>query len=228
MVEMNFIRAKMNKVVFQYREESQLIFGFTETDSDIERVAEFFNVMKIVQLDQVHGDTIHFTSGVKGYPEGDGLILDETKVMAAIRTADCTPLFFRSGDGKTAGVVHVGWRGLQAGIVGKLLGILSQKGTGTHDLIFFTGPAIGGECYTVQKDVVDLFKEKNCSKQIFNKVPEGYSMDVTKGIELSLLELGVPQKNIGHSGICTYCDPRFPSYRRGDREKRIFSFIIRK
>lgn len=227
MVGMDFIEKKMNRTVMHYREDQNTLFGFTETHSEIEDVGEFLNAEKILQLDQVHGSKIFFSDEAEGYPNGDGIILNEKKVLAVIRTADCTPLFFWSPDGETAGVIHIGWRGFHSKIGESLLNILKQKGTDTVDLRFFTGPAIEGRCYTVQQDVVDKFKDFSFSQKIFEKTEDGYSMDVTKGIEHCLTKNGIPAENIFHSGICTFCDPRFPSYRRGDREKRIFNFIIR-
>ena len=225
---MDFIQKKLNSTVIHYREEQNILFGFTETDSEIEDVWKFSGAENILQLEQVHGNKIYFSDEVKGSPDGDGIILNEKNVMAVIRTADCTPLFFRNSTENTAGVIHVGWRGLYSKIGENLLTLLGQKGTDTKDLFFFSGPAIEGKCYTVQQDVVDKFKGFSFSDQIFTKIPEGYSMDVTKGIELCLIENGVPNTNISHSGICTYCDPRFPSYRQGDREKRIFNFVMMK
>lgn len=221
---------------FHLFENEKLILGYAEINAEGEYIEEYFFAEKTFQLDQVHGNKIFSTDEVKGYPEGDGLILSERNVLAVIRTADCVPLFFWSKDGNSAGVIHVGWRGLHSKIGINLLNILKQKGfespvpeesvTDTNDLLFFTGPAIEGKCYTVQQDVVDKFKDFSFSNKIFSKTPEGYDMDVTKGIELCLIEQGIPKANITHSGICTFCDPRFPSYRRGDREKRIFNFIL--
>ncbi len=222
---MKLKREKYNRSIFHYIKDRNIIFGFTEIRSDINDVARFFKVKKASQIDQVHGDKIYLSSNVTGYPKGDGIILNEKNIMAVIRTADCVPLFFRSKDGKTAGVIHIGWRGLHSKIGINLLNILRDAGFNSDELLFFTGPAIEGNCYTVQQDVVDKFKNFSFSKKIFKKTSEGYSMDVTKGIELCLIEQGVPKENITHSGICTFCNKNFPSYRRGDREKRIFNFI---
>jgi len=235
---MTFKKIKYNGSTIHYSETANIILGFTETDSEVEDVGEHLGVERFVQLEQVHGNKIFFSDEVKGYPDGDGIILNEKKVLAVIRTADCVPLFFWSTKDQYAGVIHVGWRGLFSKIGINLIKMLKKKGlespepeenaTWTNDLLFFTGPSIEGKCYTVQQDVVDLFKDFSFSEKIFEKTPEGYSMDVTKGIELCLIENGIPAKNITHSGICTFCDSSFPSYRRGDREKRIFNFIMRK
>ncbi len=223
---MIFKRNEHNGSVFHYFEEKNIVMGFTEIDSEAEDIGDYFGIEKIVQLDQVHGNKIYFSNEVKGYPEGDGLILNEKNVMTVIRTADCVPLFFRSIDGQVAGVIHIGWRGLHSKIGINLLETLKEKGTDTKDLLFFTGPAIEGKCYIVQQDVVDKFSDFSFGDKIFEKTPKGYSMEVTRGIELCLIEQGIPEENIKHSGICTFCNKNFPSYRRGDREKRIFNFVM--
>lgn len=222
---MNFKKEINKGSVFYLYEDKNFVTGFTEIGSEIEDIGEYFGIKRIIQLEQVHGNKIFYSKEVKGYPEGDGIIIQEKNVMAVIRTADCTPLYFWTPEGDTAGVIHIGWRGLHSGIGNNLLDMLRKKGTDTNELSFFTGPAIEGNCYTVQQDVVDLFKDFSYSNRIFAKTPEGYSLDVTRGVESCLIESGVPAENISRLGICTFCDPRFPSYRRGDREKRIFNFI---
>ena len=223
---MKLKRAEHKESAFHFFENKKLILGYSEIDAEVEHIEEYFIAEKTIQLDQVHGNTIYFSNEVKGYPEGDGLILNEKNVLAVIRTADCVPLFFWTGDNRTAGIIHVGWRGLQSKIGINLLNILNKMRINTKDLLFFTGPAIEGKCYTVQQDVVDKFKDFRFSKEIFTKTPEGYDMDVTKGIELCLIEQGIPAENISHSNICTFCNKNFPSYRRGDIEGRIFNFIL--
>ncbi len=225
---MKFKKVINKNSAFHLYEDKNFAVGFTEIGSEIEDIGEYFGIKKIIQLEQVHGNKIFFSKEVKEYPDGDGIILNERNVMAVIRTADCTPLFFWSFNGKTGGVIHIGWRGLHSQIGVKLLNMLKEKGTGTVNLQFFTGPAIEGKCYTVQQDVVDKFKEFSFVDRIFSKTPDGYSMDVKTGIEWCLKKNGVPAENIAHSGICTFCNPAFPSYRRGDREKRIFNFIMLK
>ncbi|MEN8153912.1 MAG: polyphenol oxidase family protein [Acidobacteriota bacterium] len=222
---MQFTKENNKGSTFYFYEYKNIVMGFTEIGSEIEDVGEYLRTDRIVQLEQVHGNTIHFSGNTNGRPDGDGIILNENSVLAVIRTADCVPLFFWSEDGREAGAIHVGWRGLHSGIGINLLNIMKERGINLKELVFFTGPAIEGKCYTVQQDVVDKFKGFNFTDKIFEKTSEGYSMDVTYGIELCLTEHGVPKENINHSWICTFCDPRFPSYRHGDREKRIFNFI---
>lgn len=223
---MKFKRVEYKETPFHFFENEKLILGYSEIDAELEHIEEYFIAEKTIQLDQVHGNKIFFTDEVKGYPEGDGLIFSDKNVMAVIRTADCVPLFFWTKDNQQAGIIHVGWRGLHSKIGLNLLNILKQKGSDTNDLLFFTGPAIEGKCYIVQQDVVDKFRDFSFSDKIFKKTSEGYDMDVVKGIELCLIEQGIPKVNITHSGICTFCNKYFPSYRRGDREKRIFNFIL--
>ena len=225
---MKLKRAEHKGSAFHFFENEKLILGYSVIDAEVKHIEEYFIAEKTIQLDQVHGNKIYFSNEVKGYPEGDGLILNEKNVMAVIRSADCVPLFFHSKDGREAGVIHVGWRGLHSKIGVNLLKLMRNRKVDLNNLLFFTGPAIEGECYRVQQDVVDKFSGFSFGEKIFEKTSEGYDMDVTKGIELCLIEQGIPKENISHSGICTYCNKNFPSYRRGDLEGRIFNFILKK
>lgn len=207
---MKFTKIKHNNSKFYLYEDKNITMGYTEISAEIEDVSKYLEANRIVQLQQVHGNKIYFSNEVKGYPEGDGIILSERGVLAVIRTADCVPLFFRTKDHRFAGIIHVGWRGLYSQIGINLLKLLKNEGINPEDLFFFTGPAIEGRCYTVRHNLVEKFKEFNYSKDIFEKTANGYSMDIIKGITMCLTSQGVSPENINHSEICTYCDKNLP------------------
>ncbi len=225
---MSINKKKFKRSIFHIHEDNRIAFGFTESDADINDIGEYLNAEKILQLEQVHGNKIFFSNNIQEKSEGDGIILCERKILIVIRTADCVPLFFRTRDYKYAGIIHIGWRGLYLGIGQNLIDLLKRMGTGTNDLFFFTGPAIEGRCYNVQSDLVEKFRESDfIIDDLFKKIANGqYLMDLIKGITVCLKRIGVPKRNITHSDICTFCDKRFPSYRRSDQAKRIFNFVL--
>jgi len=226
---MSINKKKFKRSIFHIHEDNRIAFGFTESDADINDIGKYLNAEKILQLEQVHGNKIFFSNNIHGSLKGDGIILCEKNVLAVIRTADCVPLFFRTRDYKYAGIIHIGWRGLYLGIGQNLIDLLKKKGIYTNDLFFFTGPAIEERCYTVQYDLVEKFKKLDYLDSIFKKKSDGhYLMDIKKGITICLRKNGIPKKNITHSSICTFCDKRFPSYRKNNHEKRIFNFILLK
>jgi YfiH family protein len=232
-----------NNVINVY-ENQRMILGFTETGFPCRDLAAMFHLHPagIIGLKQVHSDTIRFSSQVKPGAEkekinGDGIILDQRERMAVIKTADCTPLFFWNNRYLTAGVIHVGWRGLLKGIEKKWLKLLAEKFPQLHrqHLYVYLGPSIEAQCYDVGTDLWEKFSGKTYRDDIFyesnhTREKPGLKMDIKKGIRLSLVEAGIPADHIFASPLCTFCETRrLPSYRRHPGSgQRIYNFIILK
>lgn len=248
-----FTRKQLNGHFLNYYEDDHILLGFTEIDFKPEDLANFFNTYRLTELKQIHSEIIHFSSQIETMkiPEeeprikGDGIILDEIGTMAVIKTADCTPLFFRDTHYSTGGVVHIGWQGLLEGIEENLVKLLEKRSISPQDLHIFLGPAIEKNCYEVGQDLYDKFAVKEYRDKIFSqkpgretgkvsgKVTGKYLMDVQAGISLSLEKLGIPAHRIERSGLCTYCETeKLPSYRRdkgpGNNDGRIYSFLTLK
>ncbi len=104
---------------------------------------------------QVHSALVHrAVAGARGEP-GDGLWTDEPGLPVLAMTADCLPIALvrTNGDAPAVAVVHAGWRGLLAGIVGVAVETL---GDGVRACV---GPAIGPCCYEVGSEVAEPFAE---------------------------------------------------------------------
>ena len=99
---------------------------------------------------QVHSTLVHRAEpGARGEP-GDGLWTEEPDLPLLALTADCVPIALArvGGDRPGVAVLHVGWRGLLAGIVAQGAKALGGR---LHAAV---GPAIGPCCYEVGSDVV--------------------------------------------------------------------------
>lgn len=244
-MNVTFKRKSGNGCFFNYYEDDRIVFGFTERGFTLRALAGVFPQYPLKELKQVHSDIVRFSSGIptvqpsfdEPVMEGDGIILDETGIMAVIKTADCTPLFFRDENHTVGGVVHIGWQGLHKGIEKKIPALMEERSIPSDNLHFYMGPAIEESCYEVGADLYEKFSLKGYRDNIFSKKtgPETgkYWMDVPEGISLSLQEMGVPVQRISKSGLCTFCEmERFPSYRRDkgqdDGNRRIYSFLALK
>lgn len=252
-MNVTFERKSVNGCFLNYFENKRIVFGFTETGFTLEALSGVFPGYRLKELKQVHSDIVRLSSRVPSVRapyeepvmEGDGIILDETGTLAVIKTADCTPLFFRDSDYTVGGVVHVGWQGLYKGIEKKLTALLEKRSVPPGRLHVYLGPAIEKTCYEVGPDLYEKFSLKGYGKRIFSKknglMETGretgkYWMDVREGISLSLEEMGVPVQRITKSRLCTFCETdRFPSYRRDkgpddadDGNRRLYSFLALK
>jgi polyphenol oxidase len=104
-----------------------------------------------VTVRQVHGANVLEGTNAAG-SEGDALVTDSTTIALAILVADCVPLALVDTSSQRIGVVHAGWRGLQAGVISRTLATFDA--TTTH---VFIGPSISKESYQVGPEVAQHF-----------------------------------------------------------------------
>jgi YfiH family protein len=155
--------------------------------------------------------------GARGEP-GDGLWTDEPDLPVLAMSADCVPIgLARTNGGLPAvAVLHVGWRGLLAGIVESAVAALGGVG-----LTAAVGPAIGPCCYEVREDVADPFRAR------FGRaiVSDG-RLDLWRAAELALRDAGVEQ--VERLDTCTACHPElFFSQRRDGKPRGVQGVLAR-
>jgi purine-nucleoside/S-methyl-5'-thioadenosine phosphorylase / adenosine deaminase len=160
---------------------------------------------------QVHGSAV-----TEAKPRGilertvfercDGLWSDSPGQAMALLTADCYPVAIAGvpDRGRVAlCVLHVGWRGLLAGIVEAGVAALGQGA-----LRGAIGPGIGACCYEVGDEVLHPFRERFGSD-----VAVDGKLDLAEATERALRRAGV--EGVERSGHCTACEPDlFFSHRR--------------
>jgi purine-nucleoside/S-methyl-5'-thioadenosine phosphorylase / adenosine deaminase len=165
---------------------------------------------------QVHSTLVHRAEpGARGEP-GDGLWTDEPGQPILAMTADCLPIALVRSDGPPAvAVLHAGWRGLLAGIVGVSAETLGGR------LQAAIGPAIGPCCYEVGEEVAKPFADAFGAD-----VVRGRRLDLWSAAERALNEAGVD--NVGRTDLCTFCNPeRFFSHRRTGKPRGVQGVIAR-
>ncbi len=169
---------------------------------------------------QVHGADLATHSGPQDPPafalaggdppEVDGHVLvdpeAEPGLALLVFVADCLPIALSGRDG--IAMLHGGWRGLAAGIVGK-----GCEATGATDAAI--GPGIGPCCYEVGDEVLAAFAALGLAG-----LSEGGRLDLVAVTSVLLEREGV--ERIESSGICTRCEgDRFFSHRgQGPRTGR--------
>jgi purine-nucleoside/S-methyl-5'-thioadenosine phosphorylase / adenosine deaminase len=152
---------------------------------------------------QVHGATVRRAAGT-GEP-GDGLWTDTPGEPLLVFTADCLPVAIVRENGQSPAVaaLHVGWRGLLAGIVAEGVARLASG-----PLAAAIGPGIGPCCYEVGGEVAEPFRERFGAEV----VPDG-RLDLWSTAERALVAAGVA--DVHRTDLCTACNPElFFSHRR--------------
>ena len=171
-------------------------------------------------LSQVHGcGVVDVSTGSVG-TVADAAYTTTPGPVVAVMTADCIPLFLSDTDGSFVAIVHVGWRGLCAGVIEALLGKLTLP---SGRILAWTGPGIGSDVYQVRADVretlIDAFPGHESA---LVATGNHWIADLPKMVEQRLRRQGVI--HIFHSGQCTYrqADAYF-SYRRDGQCGRMAS-----
>jgi YfiH family protein len=153
---------------------------------------------------QLHSALVHRAEpGARGEP-GDGLWTEEADLPLLALTADCLPIALARVAGERPGVavLHVGWRGLLAGIVAEGARALGGR---LHAAI---GPAIGPCCYEVGPDVAEPL-----AAAFGRDVLRGRNADLWRAAERALRDAGVEE--VERVDLCTHCNPElFFSHRR--------------
>ena len=154
---------------------------------------------------QVHSARVLRAAPAMRGEHADGLWTDEPGLPTLAMSADCLPIVLvRGGDERPAvAVLHVGWKGLLAGIIASGVGAL---GDGT--LAAAVGPGIGPCCYEVGEQVAAPFRER-----FGDDVVRESRLDLWTSAERALRAAGV--ERVDRFDRCTACEPEtFFSHRR--------------
>jgi purine-nucleoside/S-methyl-5'-thioadenosine phosphorylase / adenosine deaminase len=136
----------------------------------------------------------------------DGLWSDEPGQGMMLLTADCLPVAIARANGArpALAVLHVGWRGLLAGIVAA-----GADALGGERLAAAIGPGIGPCCYEVGEEVAEPFRAA------YGDVVRDGRLDLWSAAERALRDSGC--EDVERSDLCTYCHPElFFSHRRDE------------
>lgn len=177
-------------------------------------------------LKQVHGAEVVIAAAYARPPEADASVGRLPGDVCAVRTADCLPVLFCSGDGTEIAAAHAGWRGLAAGI---LEATVARMAHDPADLIAWLGPAISQAAFEVGSEVKEAFVQKDAGDVgCFEPNDRGrWQADLYGLAHRRLSACGLT--GIYGGGFCTYADTeRFYSYRRDPDCGRMISFIARK
>ena len=158
---------------------------------------------------QVHGAEVTRADGRgvirrRPFERCDGLWTDEPGRGLMLLTADCLPVALARANGTPAlAVLHVGWRGLLAGIVAA-----GAQALGSGRLAAAIGPGIGPCCYEVGDEVAAPFRER-----FGDDVLAGRNLDLAEATERTLRAAGA--ESVERVRLCTSCEEElFFSHRR--------------
>jgi polyphenol oxidase len=177
----------------------------------------------ITWLKQVHGDTILELPQL-GRPEADATYTFCKKTICVVQTADCLPVVFARKDGTAVGVVHAGRRGIENGLLEKMV---SQLGN-PSELLAWIGPCIAAESYPVSSEMREHFLKNNSdwSFVFAEGAPGQFHMDLQKIAWMQLLRSGILPEHLSGTQWNTFTDPLLHSARRdGEASGRMATLV---
>jgi len=165
-------------------------------------------------LRQVHGAAVaevDTPGGVQGTP-GDALVTTAPGVALAVFTADCAPVALASPEG-VVGLVHAGWRGLEAGVIDAAVGAMRRLGA--TQVVAALGPCIRPACYDFGAEDLDRLASL-LGPAVRARTAAGHpAFDLPAAVASALARCG--GELVADHGGCTACSDEWFSHRaRGD------------
>jgi YfiH family protein len=177
---------------------------------------------KVVDLDwtwvrQEHGGRVVVVErpGARSGDLGDAAVTRSVGAAVSVQVADCAPVALLAED--AVGAVHVGWRGLVAGVVPAAVEALRLM-TG-RPIRAVVGPCIGPECYEFGRADLDRVVAVVGPDALGRTSAGTPALDLRAAVFATLAAADVT--DIVSEGACTACGGRWWSHRaRGDRARQ--------
>lgn len=165
------------------------------------------------------------------YNNTDGLVTNKKDIILATVNADCMLLLFFDPIKKVIANSHSGWRGTLDRIAVKTINkMVSEYGSNPKNIICCITPSIRACHFEVDKEIKDLFEEKNEYRKEMNEIfkrgkmvnnKQKYHIDLVLMNQILLLEAGLKKENIIDSGLCTVCESEHMHSYRATGSKNI-------
>ena len=221
-----------NSLNFRYAGEDDNL----NVNKNIEITLKTLNLKKAYKASQKHTSNIleltdknkdKYEANLINKEEYDSYIHVDENIASIVTVADCNPVIIYDPIKNIIANIHSGWAGTIKKIAIKTAETLVKKhGSKYEDLIICIGPSIS-KCHFTSKE--KEFKNKFTEKYYYIDEKEyieyendnlTFHIDLTYLIKYDLLKLGVKEKNIVISNICTVCNNKdFFSYRVTTKNK---------
>ena len=146
---------------------------------------------------------------------GDALATISSQKVIAITVADCLPLLLIEQSGILS-LVHLGWRGIEGGLLEKTLQFIRSKSS--EPITAILGPCIDTCCYEFGQNELRILVEKYGEKIVGRTNKGSIAFDMRACVKEILKSSNVEIKYEEDS--CTKCDSRYWSFRADGTGKR--------
>ncbi len=172
---------------------------------------------RLVSLHQVHSADCVIAADWpdSGRPRADALVTDRPGIVLGILTADCVPVLFEDARAGVVAAAHAGWKGALGGVLENTLAAMESLGASRNAIAAAVGPCIRRASYEVTDAFAEPFLAADTENARFftpGAHPGRLQFDLPGYCLARLAAAGV--RRIHDTGLDTYADPRFFSYRR--------------
>jgi polyphenol oxidase len=155
-------------------------------------------------------------------PNADALYTSSSQLPMAVLTADCMPIVLASPGEGTVAVVHAGWRGVAAGMLGVAAGSFERP----SEVRVAIGPAIGPCHYEVGEDVALAVAAAVETGAVTQRRGGSLYLDLPGTARAALRAHGI--RRVDAAELCTACERRrFFSHRRDGETGRQCGLAMR-
>ncbi len=181
---------------------------------------------------QVHGSRVMVIDASWQVPEdlavvdapgADAIVTTRRDFAIGVLVADCIPVLLADADARVGAVAHVGRRGLAAGVLQSTVAAMVACGARPGAVVAAIGPGICGGCYEVPVEMRDEIESVVPGTAATTRTGTP-SLDLTGGAAQVLRVSGI--EDVRATGVCTFEDPRFYSYRRDGVTGRFAGVVV--
>ena len=187
---------------------------FNQSCNKIYKCLELKNPLAVRPY-QTHTDNVKVVRKIEKLEDTDGILTNKKEIALITTSADCISLLLYDPVKKAIGSIHSGWKGTLKGIIVKAIEKMKNEyKSNPEDIICCICPSIRQCCFEVDEDVKDLFYNKYKDLKNIDEIiklgdkkedKQKYYIDTVK-INIELLKnIGLKEKNIIDSNICTMC-----------------------
>jgi YfiH family protein len=148
-------------------------------------------------------------------PRADAIVTQTEGLAIGVTAADCGAILFVDPRARVIGAAHAGWKGALTGVLESAIDAMEKLGAERAGIVAAIGPLIRQHSYEVGGEFVERFTLADADNARFfmSASREHHAMfDLAGFIRMRLENAGVLM--IDDTGIDTYSDERFFSYRR--------------
>lgn len=175
----------------------------------------------IVLSHQVHGTEVQWHETL---PEGwlildgmDGHATSDRGVLLTVTVADCIPVYLTVPHKGAIALVHAGWRGTAAGVLGRCVELLKwRRFAKASDIVMHCGVGICGNCYEVGSEVAVRFG-----------LSGSVQLDLRAVLAQQARELGIEEVSVSPWCSAEGRDRFFSHRASGGRDGRMVAYLGR-